>query len=208
LRWIAPSPWKSSLMIVDSSCFSRKAGTIAAGCYSFRSAFAMAQKLKRMLLMIVLGALLLLALAIVGVRIAVRSADTGFVDFATLVRPTSPNTALACPVGLCIAKVDLITEPVAVSAQDLAAKVRSLAGTESRTAIVQSDPTGNRFVLIQRSLLFDFPDSVNIAIQPVDAGHATLAIYSRSNYGHGDLGVNRARVERWLDRLGIGWKAG
>jgi uncharacterized protein (DUF1499 family) len=28
-----------------------------------------------------------------------------------------------------------------------------------------------------------------------------LILYSRSVYGHGDLGVNRKRVETWLDGL-------
>ena len=166
----------------------------------------MAQKLKRMLVTIPLGVAVLLVVAILGVRWAVRSADTDFVDFATLARPTSPNTALACPAGLCTAKVDLVTEPVPLSAQDVAAKVAALTDVEPRTQIVRSDPAGTRFVLVQRSLLFDFPDTVNIAIQSVDAGHATLAIYSRSNYGHGDLGVNAARLKRWLDRLGVKWK--
>jgi uncharacterized protein (DUF1499 family) len=32
-------------------------------------------------------------------------------------------------------------------------------------------------------------------------GQATLAIYSRSLIGHGDFGVNRARIERWLAAL-------
>ena len=161
-----------------------------------------------MLVAIVFGVAVLLAVAVLGVRLAVRSAETGFVDFATLARPSAPNTALSCPVGLCTAKVDLVTAPVPVSAEDLAAKVPALVDAESRIRIVQSDPAGNRFVLVQRSLLFDFPDTVNIAIQPVDAGHATLAIYSRSNYGHGDFGVNLARVKRWLDRLGVSWRAG
>ena len=33
-------------------------------------------------------------------------------------------------------------------------------------------------------------------------GHSTLALYSRSQLGKGDLGVNRARIERWLAELG------
>jgi uncharacterized protein (DUF1499 family) len=32
-------------------------------------------------------------------------------------------------------------------------------------------------------------------------GHATLAVYSRSQLGKGDLGVNLARIKRWLALL-------
>jgi uncharacterized protein (DUF1499 family) len=32
-------------------------------------------------------------------------------------------------------------------------------------------------------------------------GRSTLALYSRSQLGHGDMGVNRARIERWLAKL-------
>lgn len=131
------------------------------------------------------------------------SADTGFVDFTTLVRATTPNTALACPAGLCQAKADLITETVALPAEELAAKVVATLAGEPRTELVARDETGLKFVFVQRSRIFRFPDTVNIAVIPVDASHATLAIYSMSNYGHGDFGVNIARVTDWLAKLGV-----
>ena len=33
-------------------------------------------------------------------------------------------------------------------------------------------------------------------------GRSTIALYSRSQLGKSDLGVNRARIERWLEQLG------
>jgi uncharacterized protein (DUF1499 family) len=36
---------------------------------------------------------------------------------------------------------------------------------------------------------------------PVGDSRSTLAIYSRSQLGRSDLGVNLARIERWLDKL-------
>jgi uncharacterized protein (DUF1499 family) len=131
------------------------------------------------------------------------SADTAFIDFATLVRAITPNNALACPAGLCSAKADLITEPVAMPAEQLAARVIDTLAQEPRTELVARDGTGLKFVFVQRSRLFRFPDTVNIAVMAVDGGHATLAIYSRSNYGHGDLGVNIARVKDWLAKFGV-----
>jgi uncharacterized protein (DUF1499 family) len=166
----------------------------------------MAIKRKRMLGSILIGAAILAVALILIVRLAVRHADTALVDFAALKRPSSPNTALACAKDTCPSP-DLVTEPVALSAVALAARVPSLLEQEPRVTIAAGDPAAGRFVLIQRSLVFDFPDTVNIAVQAVDDGHATLAIYSRSNYGRSDLGINKARVKRWLDRLGVPWHA-
>jgi len=134
------------------------------------------------------------------------SADTAFIDFATFARVTTPNDTLACPTDLCAAKTDFITEPVPMSAVDLAAKVVAELPNETRTELMVRSDDGLRLVFVQRSLIFRFPDTVNIAVQPVGDGQATLAIYSRSNYGYGDFGVNRKRVETWLKRLGIPYR--
>ena len=148
--------------------------------------------------------LILVAGAIATVRILVRTATTDFVDFNELKRSATPNDALACPPGLCSAKADLLIAPVALSATELAAKIKQLPETELRTVIVGANEDEHRYVLVQRSALFNFPDTINIAIQPLDASHAAIAIYSRSRYGKGDLGVNMKRLQRWLALLGVG----
>ncbi|MDY0870917.1 DUF1499 domain-containing protein [Dongia rigui] len=135
------------------------------------------------------------------------SADTARIDFSTFARATTPNDALACPTGLCAAKADFVTDAVALSATDLAAKARALLSSEPRTELASQSEEGLHLVFVQRSRLFRFPDTVNIAVLPAGDGQANLAIYSRSNYGHGDLGVNRRRVEAWLQRLGIPYRA-
>jgi uncharacterized protein (DUF1499 family) len=154
---------------------------------------------------ILLILLILVAGTIAAIRILVQPATTGFIDFADVKRSATGNDALACPPEfLCSAKVDLVVAPVAMSAAELAAKVKQLPRVEPRTVMVGEDDAELRYVLVQRSALFDFPDTINIAIRPLDAGHAALAIYSRSRYGKGDLGVNMKRVQRWLGLLGAG----
>lgn len=134
------------------------------------------------------------------------SADTGLIDFATFARVTTPNDTLACPEGFCAAKADFVTAEIAVSASDLAARAVAELPNEPRTELVARSDDGLRLVFVQRSLIFRFPDTVNIAVQQTGDGRATLAIYSRSNYGYGDFGVNRRRVETWLKRLGIPYR--
>ena len=48
-----------------------------------------------------------------------------------------------------------------------------------------------------------FPDTVRIEFIPVDAERSTLAIYSQSQIGHSDMGVNLERVKRWLKYLQV-----
>ena len=131
------------------------------------------------------------------------AADTGFIDFATLARAGTPNDALACPAGFCPAQPDFITGPVLLPADALSAKVREILAREPRTELLARDVAGLKLVFVQRSRIFRFPDTVNITIIPLGDAAAGLAIYSRSNYGHGDFGVNLARVTDWLAKLGV-----
>jgi uncharacterized protein (DUF1499 family) len=54
---------------------------------------------------------------------------------------------------------------------------------------------------VARSALFDFPDLIMVQVTKADADSSTLIMYSRSVYGHSDLGVNRQRVNTWLAAL-------
>jgi uncharacterized protein (DUF1499 family) len=151
--------------------------------------------------------ILLLALVAGGVmtvRILVQPANTDFVDFAELTRSPTGNDALACPPGLCQTRVDLTIAPVALSAAELVARIKALPDIEPRTVMVGANDAAFRYVLVQRSAVLNVPDTINLAIQPLDARHAALAIYSRSRYGEDDGGANLQRVQRWLDLLGVG----
>ena len=147
---------------------------------------------------------ILVAAAFGTVRFLVQTATTDFVDFAELKRSPTGNDALACPPGFCSARADVTTAPIPIPAEELAAKIKQLPDLEPRTVIVAANDAAFQYVLVQRSALFNFPDTINIAIQPLDASHAAIAIYSRSRYGKSDLGVNMKRLERWLALLGVG----
>jgi len=156
----------------------------------------------RILRNVLVLALLLVASAFVTLRFLPPAANTAFIDFAELKRTPARDDALACPPGLCTARVDLTIAPVAMSAAALVANIKALPGLEPRTVLAQADEAGLRYVLVQRSAALNLPDTINIAIQPLDAGHAALAIYSRSDHALADRDANIARVQRWLDLLG------
>jgi uncharacterized protein (DUF1499 family) len=150
---------------------------------------------------LLIALLILIAGAIVTVRLLAPPASTEFVDFMEMKRSAAGSDALACAPGLCAAKVDLVLAPVPLSAAELVSKVKALPGIEPRTSLVAANDAELRYVLVQRSAVFDFADTINIAIQPLDAAHSALVIYSRSEGGPGD--VHRKRVQRWLDLLGV-----
>jgi len=126
------------------------------------------------------------------------SADTAGVDFATLVRPSSPNTYLVCPKDRCTAVADEHGPVYAAPAAQLYERARTLLSAEPRTEVVQEQAETFRLVLVQRSAFFRFPDTITIQVFPLPDGDSSLAVYSQSNYGYGDFGVNKDRVRGWI----------
>lgn len=128
-------------------------------------------------------------------------ADLGPVDFKTLQRRTTPNDALACPVNLCQAKADIASPEFMGSAQDLRQAFSKAIGDEPRLVQAAGDDTSLTYRYVQRSWLMRYPDTIVVQFFDIAGGHSTLALYSRSQLGKGDLGVNLARIERWLAAL-------
>jgi uncharacterized protein (DUF1499 family) len=128
-------------------------------------------------------------------------ADLGSVDFARLERRSSPNDALACPAGLCRVKIDVVPPVFAIDARRLRATMAKALTSESRLALAHADDATLTDRYVQRSALLGFPDTIVVSYVDHPGDTSTVAIYSRSQLGYGDLGVNRGRIERWLEEL-------
>jgi uncharacterized protein (DUF1499 family) len=62
------------------------------------------------------------------------------------------------------------------------------------------DPEDGHATYVARSRVVGFPDLVSM--RAVSEGSGTrLSVWSRSRWGYSDMGVNRDRVEAWLDRV-------
>lgn len=124
-------------------------------------------------------------------------------DVAHIVRPASPNTALAAPEGSS-PKPDIVTPRYEVPAATLFAAIRRVAAEQPRTyqAALHADRLQAHYVA--RSRVFNFPDLIMVQVQPDGADASRLVVYSRSVYGYGDMGVNRKRVATWLAALKSG----
>ncbi|MGC8475540.1 MAG: DUF1499 domain-containing protein [Acetobacteraceae bacterium] len=124
-------------------------------------------------------------------------------DVAHLVRPASPNTALAAPAGFR-PRPDLATHPYPLPAPALLARVIAVARAQPRTYLAASFPAAGQADFVARSAFWNFPDLITAAVRPDGPGHSRLILYSRSVYGSSDFGVNRARLRIWLAALATG----
>ena len=126
--------------------------------------------------------------------------DLGPVDFATLTRRRTPNDALVAPEGFCgHAEVDRAAPVFPVPAERLRAVLAEVALSERGTTRLAATGAQDRFLV--RTPFFRFPDTVNAEAVPRGEGEAALALYSRSQIGGYDFGVNGARLARWLARV-------
>ena len=121
-------------------------------------------------------------------------------DIAHLVRPSSPNTALAAPAGF-VPSPDIVIAPYHVPADRLFALVRDVAAGQPRTYQAAVYPDQLQAHYVARSAVFNFPDLITVQARAEGPDSSDLVVYSRSVYGHSDLGVNRKRVEAWLAAL-------
>lgn len=129
------------------------------------------------------------------------SPDLGPINFRTLTRRSTPNDSLAAAPDLCSASSDVLPPEFAVEANVLRSMFGTMLASETSVERVAADDAGLTDRYVQRSALMRYPDTVVVQFFGRPNGWSTLALYSRSQIGRNDFGVNRARIERWLDKL-------
>jgi uncharacterized protein (DUF1499 family) len=125
-------------------------------------------------------------------------ADQGAVDFANITRSGKPNDFLMCPKDLC-ADADAQAPVFPLSADELRAALH--ASLQNEPHLTRMDETTSAERYVQKTALMRFPDTISVRFIALSATTSTIAIYSRSRLGYSDLGVNKARVERWVAAL-------
>jgi len=141
-------------------------------------------------------------------EVAFGSPDLGPIDFETMSRRATPNDALACPPGFCPnAAADFDPGVFAGSDEVLRERFAAAALADGDAIpVYRSDAPGrplqDRYV--QRTRLMRFPDTIDVRFIALGDDTATLAIYSRSQIGSADMGVNLARIRRWTGQAMAG----
>lgn len=121
-------------------------------------------------------------------------------DIAKIERPSSPNTALAAPAGFS-PRPDLVTTVYKVPAETLFTAIQAVAAEQPRTYQAALYPAQLQVHYVARSALFNFPDLIAVQVRTETPDTSGLILWSRSVYGESDLGVNKTRVQTWLDAL-------
>lgn len=145
------------------------------------------------------GAVVLGLVGTAGLAACMRSLDSDPARWhrplAEVAAPGRKNAALAAAPGYLLPGPDIILMPRPDPVAILAALDR-IALAEPRTRRLAGSPEEGRITWMQRSAVFGFPDYIT-----AEAGPEGWALWSRARFGRRDLGVNRARLERWLTAL-------
>ena len=149
-----------------------------------------------------LAAAVLLAAASGYVVINTSSHDPArwHVDPATARPGTSRNEYFVAPRGTTAAPAESETRLYPERPRALLARFDAIARAQPRTRVVAGDLDSLMITYVQRSRVFGFPDYLTVKAVVTEGG-AGLIIWSRARYGRGDFGVNRARVEAWLEQF-------
>jgi uncharacterized protein (DUF1499 family) len=140
-------------------------------------------------------ALGVLALAVMAwIRLAPTDPARWHEDPRLVARPSSPNFHLIRMVG-----GDEMPRVFQMTPEALAARVDAVARADGAELIAGSLASGH-MTYLSRTPLMGFPDYSSILIEPAGEG-AMLLAFARSRFGRSDLGVNRARITRWIAAL-------
>lgn len=122
-------------------------------------------------------------------------------DFKNLQRRNVPNQYLMCTNQLCNAYIDDLPPIYGGNVAEVRAAWETLLRGEPRVRELQRNADGTQIDYVQRSAFWRFPDIITIRFIPITEKKTTIAIYSRSVYGQGDFGVNKARIRDWVAKL-------
>ena len=77
----------------------------------------------------------------------------------------------------------------------------AIAMAEPRITRLAGSVAEGHVTYVARTAIMSFPDYISVRALPAEGG-ATLAVISRLRFGRSDMGVNRARLDRWMAELG------
>lgn len=76
------------------------------------------------------------------------------------------------------------------------ARLDTVIRASPRMQVLAGSPQEGMITYVPRSKLWRFPDYVTLRLTPEG-----IVLHARARFGRSDLGVNRARLARWRERL-------
>jgi len=157
--------------------------------------------MQRMAIYMILA--ILLVIGAFYVRAVTSSHDPAewHIDPLTAMRPPSPNTYLVAPQSIVEAEVDFEAPVYAVPADIMANAFNDYVLTQPNALLIDGSVEALWLTYVQRTPTLKMPDYITVKFIELEEGKSTIVIYSRSRFGYGDMGVNKARVTSWLQSL-------
>ena len=161
--------------------------------------------MKIMFTVIVALCIAAVVLMLVAVRTASHDPAEWHVDPITFVDPTTPNFYRVGPSDR-MSMNPQVESPIYVGSPQLLAEafdtfVMGKLRVQRINADVDKAIDEAWITYVQTSPQVGFPDYISVKFIDNGDGSSRVALISRSRYGHGDLGVNEARVTEWLPGL-------
>jgi hypothetical protein len=134
--------------------------------------------------------LAIMALLVLGAMAYVRLAPTDAARWHQLEQVDTPGDLVEAGGFRAVRRI-------AADPAQVLTELDSIARATPRTRLVAGSVAEGMMTFQTRSLVWGFPDHTTVAVQG-----DLLVVYGRLRFGGSDMGVNRARVLDWLDRLG------
>jgi len=157
--------------------------------------------MQRMAIYLILAILLVIGVFYIRTVTAGHDPDEWHIDPLTVERPASPNTYFVAPQSLVDSSVDLEAPIYAAPAAIMAQAFNDFVLTQPNIVALAQAADGLWATYVQRTPTLKMPDYITVKFIELEGGKSTIAIYSRSRFGYGDLGVNKMRVDLWLQSL-------
>lgn len=125
------------------------------------------------------------------------------VDPTVAERTGRPNDFLVAPPSFSAAVPDVEAAVHALPPRELLFLLDSVASQSAGASILAGSLDDLWITYVQRTAIIGFPDYISVKAVQVEGGSA-LVIWSRSRFGHSDMGVNRKRIETWLSQIADG----
>ncbi len=157
--------------------------------------------MQRMAIYLILAVVFIIGALFVRVATVSHNPAEWHVDPFTITRPVSPNTYYVAPQSMVEATVDLEAPIYTAPAAVMARAFNDFVLTQPSTIFLAGSAEEGWMTYVQRTPTLRMPDYISVKFIDFEDGGSTLALYSRSRYGYGDMGVNKARVDLWLQSL-------
>lgn len=152
------------------------------------------------MLVLVLGLVIVAGGYLAYFMVSTAKHDPAIWHVDPLVSPGSetPNDFRIAPTEGANVRVDAPAPVYSASADVMADAWDDFALAQRDTIRIAGLPGDLWMTYVQRTPTLKLPDYISIRFIDLEENRSTIAVHSRSRYGYGDLGVNKARLESWI----------